>query len=122
MNVWRPWMKPAQPLPVMVWLTGGGNQVVGARIARFRRTDLQRRELRSAGRGIRQLQFAAWRSRLSGASRAGRRASEKISGNYGSLDQIAMLRWLKANIAAFGGAQTRSSCSALPRAAATSAL
>src|SRR4029077_4796043 len=28
---------------------------------------------------------------------------EKISGNYGSLDQITMLRWLKRNIAAFGG-------------------
>jgi para-nitrobenzyl esterase len=28
---------------------------------------------------------------------------EKISGNYGSLDQIAMLRWLKSNIAAYGG-------------------
>src|SRR5246127_2390696 len=28
---------------------------------------------------------------------------EKISGNYGSLDQIAMLRWLKRNIATFGG-------------------
>src|SRR5713101_5179025 len=28
---------------------------------------------------------------------------EKISGNYGSLDQIAMLRWLKENIAAFDG-------------------
>jgi para-nitrobenzyl esterase len=32
---------------------------------------------------------------------------EKISGNYGSLDQIAMLRWLKANIAAFGGAPNK---------------
>ena len=25
LNVWRPRVKPAQPLPVMVWLTGGGN-------------------------------------------------------------------------------------------------
>jgi len=28
---------------------------------------------------------------------------EKIFGNYGSLDQIAVLQWIKRNISAFGG-------------------
>ena len=27
-NVWRPRVKPSQPLPVMVWLTGGGNHLL----------------------------------------------------------------------------------------------
>src|SRR5206468_1201632 len=27
-NVWRPLAKPSSPLPVMVWLTGGGNHAL----------------------------------------------------------------------------------------------
>ena len=46
-------------------------------------------------------------SRFPVARRAQCGTSERISGNYGSLDQIAMLQWINRNIAAFGGDASR---------------
>jgi para-nitrobenzyl esterase len=103
-NVWRPREKPARPLPVMVWLTGGGNHSLsGEGTAGFGGVAYNGEKLVPQG-----VVFVSYNLRLGvfgflahpalDAERA-----EKISGNYGSLDQIAMLRWLNRNIAAFGG-------------------
>jgi para-nitrobenzyl esterase len=103
-NVWRPRVKPAQALPVMVWLTGGGNHLLsGQGSAGFGGLTYSGEKFVPQG-----VVFVSYNLRLGvlgflthpllDAERP-----EKISGNYGSLDQIAMLRWLKANIAAFDG-------------------
>jgi para-nitrobenzyl esterase len=103
-NVWRPRVKPAQPLPVMVWLTGGGNHSLsGQGSAGFGGLTYSGEKLVPQG-----VVFVSYNLRLGVLGFLTHPAldaerPEKISGNYGSLDQIAMLRWLKANIAAFDG-------------------
>jgi para-nitrobenzyl esterase len=104
LNVWRPRVKPAQPLPVMVWLTGGGNHSLsGQGSASFGGLSYTGEKFVPEG-----VVFVSYNLRLGVLGFLAHPAldaerPEKISGNYGSLDQIAMLRWLKANIAAFGG-------------------
>jgi para-nitrobenzyl esterase len=103
-NVWRPRVKPSQPLPVMVWLTGGGNHLLsGQGSAGFGGLTYSGEKFVPQG-----VVFVSYNLRLGVLGFLAHPAldaerPEKISGNYGSLDQIAMLRWLKANIAAFGG-------------------
>jgi para-nitrobenzyl esterase len=103
-NVWRPRVKPAQALPVMVWLTGGGNHSLsGQGSAGFGGLTYSGEKFVPQG-----VVFVSYNLRLGVLGFLTHPAldaerPEKISGNYGSLDQIAMLRWLKANIAAFDG-------------------
>ena len=103
-NVWRSRTNPAGPLPVMVWLTGGGNHALsgegsgsfGGVIYDGAKLVPQGVIVVSSNPRLGALGFLAH-------SALDAERPEKISGNYGSLDQIAMLRWLKRNIAAFGG-------------------
>jgi para-nitrobenzyl esterase len=103
-NVWRPRVKPAQALPVMVWLTGGGNHSLsGQGSAGYGGLTYSGEKLVPQG-----VVFVSYNLRLGALGFLAHPAldaerPERISGNYGSLDQIAMLRWLKENIAAFGG-------------------
>jgi para-nitrobenzyl esterase len=97
LNVWTPTADAARR-PVMVWLhggsftTGSGSQPIyhGARLARRGDVVVVTINYRLGALGYLQLP-------------ALERESEIASANPGLLDQIAALRWVRENIAAFGG-------------------
>jgi para-nitrobenzyl esterase len=103
-NVWRPEEKPKHPLPVMIWLTGGGNhQYSGAGSPGFGGVVYNGEKLVPEG-----VVVVTYNPRLNALGFLAHPAfdaerPEKISGNYGSLDQVAMLKWVRKNISAFGG-------------------
>ncbi|HUG22199.1 MAG TPA: carboxylesterase family protein [Albitalea sp.] len=104
LNVWKPQTLPSAPLPVMVFFTGGGNHAFSGQGAPgFGGVSYNGERLVPEG-----VLYVSFNYRLGALGFLAHPAlsaerAEKISGNYGSLDQIAMLRWLQQNIAAFGG-------------------
>jgi para-nitrobenzyl esterase len=97
LNVWAP-VPRATPLPVMVWVHGGGN-TSGAGADRFSDGSSFARDgvvLVSMNYRLGVLGFFAHPAIV-------RDAGNEPTGNFGLLDQIAALRWVRANIAAFGG-------------------
>lgn len=98
LNVWRPTEHGSQPLPVMVWIYGGGFVNGGSSPAVYDGSQFAR------GGVV----FVSFNYRL---GRFGSFAHPALTeeahgaplGNYGYLDQIAALRWVHDNIAAFGG-------------------
>ena len=93
---------------VMVWLTGGGNhQFSGQGSGVFGGVIYNGEQLAPQG-----VVFVSYNLRLGALgflahATLDAERPEKVSGNYGSLDQIAMLQWVKRNIAAFGGDPSR---------------
>lgn len=101
LNVWTPAETDAEKLPVMVWIHGGGLSVGWGHQSLYDGTELAKRGvvLVSINYRLGPLGFLAHPG-LSGED-AGR------SGNYGFLDQLAALEWVKENIGAFGGDRDR---------------
>jgi len=98
LNVWRPAPATTTKLPVMVWIYGGGFVNGGSSPAVYDGS-------RFAKRG---LVLVSFNYRLGRFGFFGHPALTKESpnaplGNYGYLDQIAALQWVKRNISAFGG-------------------
>jgi para-nitrobenzyl esterase len=96
-NVWTPAQRAA-PLPVMVWIYGGGFVNGGSSPAVYDGAP-------SAEQGV---VFVSFNYRLGRFGFFAHPALTKedpsgLIGNYGFLDQIAALEWVKRNIAAFGG-------------------
>lgn len=100
-NVWRPAsVRAAQKLPVIVWIYGGGFVNGGSSPPTYAGAALAKQGvvLVSFNYRLGRFGFFAHPQLTQQATGAG----EPV-GNYGYMDQLAALRWVKRNVAAFGG-------------------
>jgi para-nitrobenzyl esterase len=98
LNLWTPATSDDERLPVMVWIHGGGFQAGAGAEPRHDGEAFARKGVVLVTFNYRLGVFGFF-SHPELTRESGRNAS----GNYGLLDQVAALRWVKANIAAFGG-------------------
>ncbi|MBB1300252.1 carboxylesterase family protein [Pseudoalteromonas sp. SR44-8] len=98
LNIWTPAESSVDKLPVMVWIYGGGFSFGSSSDPIFDGTELANKGVIvvSIAYRVGQLGFLA-HPELNKESPVG------VSGNYGLLDQLAALKWLKQNISEFGG-------------------
>ncbi len=100
LNVWAP--KAARKLPVMVWIHGGA--LIGGSSAEpvYDGTKLAKQGIIFVSINYRVGLYGYLAHPALSAE-----SPQHLSGNYGLLDQIAALRWVRDNIAAFGGDPAR---------------
>jgi para-nitrobenzyl esterase len=97
LNVWRPATIASGKIPVLVWIHGGGFLNGSSAAAIYDGSAFARQ-------GLVVVSFNYRLGRLGFfAHPALTAAKEGPLGNYGLLDQLAALQWVKRNIAAFGG-------------------
>jgi para-nitrobenzyl esterase len=97
LNVWTTNLPDAMKQPVMVWIHGGGNVEGSSQVPLI--------EPALARKGV-VVVSAEYRLGVFGFLAHPALTAESphhSSGNYGLLDQIAALEWVRHNIAAFGG-------------------
>jgi para-nitrobenzyl esterase len=97
LNVWTPAKSPGERLPVMVWIYGGGFNIGATSTPMYDGSKI-------AGKGV-VLVSVAYRVGELGFLAHRELSTEQggHSGDYGLLDMIAGLQWVKRNIAGFGG-------------------
>lgn len=97
LNVWRPaGAKPGARLPVMVWIYGGAF-IGGGSAAPFYDGSHFARD------GVILVSFNYRLGRFGFFAHPALDGKAAPFGNYGLMDQIAALKWVRANIAGFGG-------------------
>jgi len=97
LNIWTP-AKGGERLPVMVWIHGGGFVAGGGGEPRHDGEAFARKGIVLVSINYRLGVFGFFAH-----PELTRESGRSASGNYGLLDQVAALRWVRDNIAAFGG-------------------
>ena len=98
LNIWTPARSAAARLPVMVWIHGGGFQAGAGAEPRHDGEAFARKNVVLVTINYRLGVFGFFSH-----PELSRESGRNASGNYGMLDQVAALRWVQDNIAAFGG-------------------
>ncbi len=96
LNIWKP--HAARRAPVLVWIYGGGFNIGSASMANYSGEPLARD-------GVVRVNIAYRVGPLGFLAHPdlSRESGYGGSGNYGLMDQIAALQWIRRNIARFGG-------------------
>ena len=98
LNVWRPATTKSRKLPVMVWIHGGGFIQGSGSHPLYEGTALARR-----GVVVVTLNYRLGALGYLAHPALTKEQANGSLGNYGTLDQIAALRWVQRNIANLGG-------------------
>jgi para-nitrobenzyl esterase len=99
LNVWTPAERGEEPLPVMVWIHGGGLNNGSGTAALYDGANLAKR-----GVVVVTLNYRLGRLGFFGhPALTAEAGGEEIVGNYGMADVIAALEWVRDNAGAFGG-------------------
>jgi len=98
LNVWTPAKSDKERLPVLVYIFGGGFQNGDGSEPRYDGENMARKGMVAVSINYRTNIFGFFvHPELT------KESPHKAAGNYGLLDQVAALRWVQKNIAAFGG-------------------
>jgi para-nitrobenzyl esterase len=97
LNVWTP-AADGGPLPVMVWIHGGGFVNGSATAALYDGAGLARQGVVVVGVNYRLGRFGFFAHPLLAAEEP-----DELKGNYALMDMISALEWVQRNVAAFGG-------------------
>ncbi|EAT59445.1 Carboxylesterase, type B [Chlorobium ferrooxidans DSM 13031] len=98
LNIWTTAKKPDEKLPVMVWIHGGAFNFGSASLPEYNGRNLARK-----GVVVVTINYRLGPLGFLVHPLLSRESPHGTSGNYGLLDQIAALKWIQRNIAAFGG-------------------
>ena len=98
LNVWTPEWPSRARKPVMFWMHGGGNFGGATGSPTFDGESLARHGVVLVSAAYRLTAFGFFAH-----PELTRESAHHASGNYGLMDQIAALQWVRANIARFGG-------------------
>ena len=97
LNVWTTNLSTGKNQPVMVWIHGGGNVEGSSQTPPLGPT------LARKGVVVVSIEYRLGVFGFLALHALSSQSPAHTSGNYGLLDQIAALRWIQSNIAAFGG-------------------